>query len=89
MEFTRDPDCADPALRFEILISVISRSNAVPTKDNPFVHLDALYHEILSSIPPTHWGAAKLLLAFTVYEIDDLRLERFRALRGIGCISRD
>jgi hypothetical protein len=86
MEFIRDPDCADPALRFEILISVISRSTDVPTSDNPFVHLDAVYHEILSSIPPTHWGAAKLLLGFTVYEIDYLRLQRFRTLRGMSIL---
>jgi hypothetical protein len=86
MEFIRDLDCADPALRFEILISVISRSTDVPTSDNPFVHLDAVYREILSSIPPMHWGAAKLLLGLTVHEINGLRLQRFRTLRGMSIL---
>jgi hypothetical protein len=86
MEFIRDPDCGDPTLRFEILISVISRSTDVPTNDNPFVNLDALYHEILSSIPPTYWRAAKLLLGLTAHEIDGLRLQRFRTLRGMSIL---
>jgi hypothetical protein len=86
MEFIRDLDCADPALRFEVLISVISRSTDVPTSDNPFVHLNAVYHEILFSIPPMHWGAAKLLLGLTVHEIDYLRLIRFRTLRGMSIL---
>ncbi|EKM77156.1 hypothetical protein AGABI1DRAFT_43853, partial [Agaricus bisporus var. burnettii JB137-S8] len=51
MQFIGDSHYADPVSRLEVLISVIDRSNAIPTKENPFVHLDALYKEILSSIP--------------------------------------
>ncbi|KAF7761253.1 hypothetical protein Agabi119p4_10662 [Agaricus bisporus var. burnettii] len=62
MQFIGDSHHADPIARLEVLISVIERSNAVPTAENPFVHLDALYHEILSSIPSTMWPTAKRLL---------------------------
>jgi hypothetical protein len=86
MEFIRDPDHADPALRFEILISVISRSTDAPTNDNPFVHLDALYHEILLSIPPTHWPTAKLLLAFNIHGIRKYPHRTFSTLRGMSLL---
>ncbi|XP_006457016.1 hypothetical protein AGABI2DRAFT_181402 [Agaricus bisporus var. bisporus H97] len=67
MQFIRDSDHADPVSRFEALLSVINNSNAVPTNENPFVHLDALYRENLSSIPSTQWPTTKRLLAFTIY----------------------
>ncbi|XP_006457021.1 hypothetical protein AGABI2DRAFT_79184, partial [Agaricus bisporus var. bisporus H97] len=51
MQFIRDPDYADPVSRLKVLLSIIDRSHAVPIKEKPFVHLDALYQEILSSIP--------------------------------------
>ncbi|EKM77157.1 hypothetical protein AGABI1DRAFT_130574 [Agaricus bisporus var. burnettii JB137-S8] len=67
MQFIRDFDYADPVSRLEVLISVIERSNAVPTKENPFVHLDALYNEILSSIPSVVWPTTKQLLGVAIY----------------------
>ncbi|EKM77152.1 hypothetical protein AGABI1DRAFT_130569 [Agaricus bisporus var. burnettii JB137-S8] len=67
MQLIGDSHHADPIARLEVLISVIERSNAVPTAENPFVHLDALYHEILSSIPSTMWPTAKRLLGMAIY----------------------
>jgi hypothetical protein len=62
MQFIRDPDHGDPVSRFEVLLSIIDSANGTPTEENPFVHLDALYHEILSSIPSNLWPTAKHLL---------------------------
>ncbi|XP_006457014.1 hypothetical protein AGABI2DRAFT_146675 [Agaricus bisporus var. bisporus H97] len=67
MQFIRDSDHADPVSRLEVLLAVIDRSRAVLAKENPFVHLDALYHEILSLIPSTFWPTAKRLLALPIY----------------------
>jgi hypothetical protein len=64
MQFIKDPKHADPVSRLEVLLSVIDRSTDIPTKENPFVHLDALYHEILSSIPSNLWQTTKRLLGF-------------------------
>jgi hypothetical protein len=64
MQFIGDPDHADPVLQLEVLSSIIDHSNAAPTKENPFVHLDALYRQILSSIPSHLWPNAKRLLAY-------------------------
>ncbi|XP_006457012.1 hypothetical protein AGABI2DRAFT_122886 [Agaricus bisporus var. bisporus H97] len=76
MQFIGDSHHADPVARLEALISVIDRSNAFPTKDNPFVHLDALYHEILSSIPSRVWPTTKQLLGVAIYG-GHIRLGRF------------
>ncbi|KAF7761250.1 hypothetical protein Agabi119p4_10659 [Agaricus bisporus var. burnettii] len=67
MQFIGDSHHADPVARLETLLLVIDRSNAFPTKENPFLHLDALYHAILSSIPSTVWPTTKQLLAVTIY----------------------
>ncbi|KAF7761324.1 hypothetical protein Agabi119p4_10733 [Agaricus bisporus var. burnettii] len=67
MQFIGDSHHADPMARLEALLSVIDRSNAFPTQENPFVHLDALYHEILSSIPTTVWPTTKQLLGVAIY----------------------
>ncbi|EKM77160.1 hypothetical protein AGABI1DRAFT_130577 [Agaricus bisporus var. burnettii JB137-S8] len=67
MQFIRDSDRADPVSQLKILISVIDRSTDVPTKENPFVHLDALYKEILSSIPLTLWPTTKQILGGAIY----------------------
>jgi hypothetical protein len=90
MQFIRDSNQADPVTRFEVLLSVIDRSSAVPTNDNPFVHLDALYHEILSAIPLTLWPAAKRLLGFTIHDLSIYRYEdrfhTFQTLRGMSLL---
>ncbi|XP_006458931.1 hypothetical protein AGABI2DRAFT_177064 [Agaricus bisporus var. bisporus H97] len=68
MQFIRDSGYADPVSQLEVLISIIDRSNATPTAENPFVHLDALYSEILSSIPFTRlWPTTKLLLQVVIF----------------------
>jgi hypothetical protein len=67
MQFIGDSDYADPISRFDTLISVIDRPNTVSIKDNPFVNLDALYNEILSSIPSTLWPTAKQLLGLRTH----------------------
>ncbi|KAF7761267.1 hypothetical protein Agabi119p4_10676 [Agaricus bisporus var. burnettii] len=67
MQFIGDSHHGDPVARFEVLVSVIDRSNAVPSQENPFLHLDALYHEILSSSPSTMWPMTKQLLGVAIY----------------------
>ncbi|EKM76077.1 hypothetical protein AGABI1DRAFT_109006 [Agaricus bisporus var. burnettii JB137-S8] len=67
MQFIRDPDNADPVSQFDIVLLVIDRSGAIPTKENPFVQLDALYHEIMSSISPKLWPTTKRLLGLLIY----------------------
>ncbi|KAF7761228.1 hypothetical protein Agabi119p4_10637 [Agaricus bisporus var. burnettii] len=67
MQFIRDSGHADPVARFKVLLSVIDCSNAVPSEENPFLHLDALYHQILSSIPSTMWPTTKQLLGVAIY----------------------
>jgi hypothetical protein len=91
MHFIRDPDHADPVSRFEVLLSVIDRSNAVPTRENPFVHLDALYHEIVSSIPSAQWPTVKQLLFLTIHDRwfprSSFRVpEDVESLRGISIL---
>ncbi|KAF7761252.1 hypothetical protein Agabi119p4_10661 [Agaricus bisporus var. burnettii] len=76
MQFIRDPDYADPVSRLKVLLSIIDRSHAVPIKEKPFVHLDALYQEIISSIPPALWPMAKQILAFTIHW-DQIEITRF------------
>ncbi|KAF7761313.1 hypothetical protein Agabi119p4_10722 [Agaricus bisporus var. burnettii] len=67
MQFIRDSGHADPVARFKVLLSVIDCSNAIPSEENPFLHLDALYHQILSSIPSTMWPTTKQLLGVAIY----------------------
>ncbi|XP_006456995.1 hypothetical protein AGABI2DRAFT_122869 [Agaricus bisporus var. bisporus H97] len=67
MQFIRDSHHADPKARFKVLLSVIDCSNAIPSEENPFLHLDALYHQILSSIPSTMWPTTKQLLGVAIY----------------------
>ncbi|EKM77174.1 hypothetical protein AGABI1DRAFT_108303 [Agaricus bisporus var. burnettii JB137-S8] len=67
MQFIRDPDYADPVSRLEVLLSVIDHSNAVASKENPFIHLDALYSAILSSIPSTLWPTTKHLFGVAIF----------------------
>jgi hypothetical protein len=91
MQFIGDADHADPVSRFEVLLSVIDRSNAVPTQENPFVHLDALYHEIISSVPSAQWSTAKQLLCLAIH--DDwfpsygfYSPRNFKSLRGMSIL---
>ncbi|EKM78977.1 hypothetical protein AGABI1DRAFT_107397 [Agaricus bisporus var. burnettii JB137-S8] len=78
MEFIRDPHHADPVSRLEVLLRVIDRFNVVPTNENPFVHLDALYSEILSSIPSTLWPTTKRLLGAAIYG-EEIKLGRYNS----------
>jgi hypothetical protein len=64
MQFIKDPNHADPVSRLELLLSIIDHSEGTSTKENPFVHLDALYHEIVSSIPSNLRPTAKRVLGF-------------------------
>ncbi|KAF7761248.1 hypothetical protein Agabi119p4_10657 [Agaricus bisporus var. burnettii] len=93
MQFIGDSHHADPVARLEVLVSVIDRSNAIPTKENPFVHLDALYKEILSSIPSTLWPTAKRLLGGAIhgrhirFGWHDTNLQpNFTTLRGMSIL---
>ncbi|XP_006457043.1 hypothetical protein AGABI2DRAFT_212297 [Agaricus bisporus var. bisporus H97] len=91
MQFIRDPDHAEPVSRLELLVSVIDRSNADTTNSNPFAHLDAFYHEILSSIPSTLWPTAKRLLGLTIHgeqilAIFPRTLPNFQSLRGMSIL---
>jgi hypothetical protein len=92
MQFIRDPEYGDPVSRFKVLVSIIDRSNATPTKENPFVHLDTLYHEILSSIPSDHWSTIKQLFLCTInwtsvaFKTHRYDLERLRTLRGMSIL---
>jgi hypothetical protein len=91
MQFIRDAGHADPVSRLGVLLSVIDRSNAVPTQENPFVHLDALYHEIISSIQSAQWPTAKQLLCLTIHDdwFPSYRLlspRNFRSLRGMSIL---
>jgi hypothetical protein len=89
MQFIRDPNRADPVSRFEVLLSIIDRSNVTATQENPFVHLDALYHEILSSIPSNLWSTAKRVLGFVSagqYAIPPHDTECGASLRGMSIL---
>jgi hypothetical protein len=75
--------------RLEVLLSVIDRSDDTPTSENPFVHLDALYHEILSSIPSNLLPTAKRLLGFVSgqgYISDYLTTRMPGTLRGMSIL---
>ncbi|KAF7761309.1 hypothetical protein Agabi119p4_10718 [Agaricus bisporus var. burnettii] len=85
MQFIRDSGHADPVARFKVLLSVIDCSNAVPSEENPFLHLDALYHQILSSIPSTVWPTTKQLLGMAIYGRKIL-LPKFFTLRGMSIL---
>jgi hypothetical protein len=90
-QFVRDPDHADPVSRFEVLISVVDRSTTVQAMDNPFIQLDALYHEIVSHIPLTLWPTTKRLLGFIIHQDTDVPALRrlkfdFRTPRGMSIL---
>jgi hypothetical protein len=87
MQFIRDPDYADPVSRLEVLLSIIDASPDVSTGDNPFVQLDALYHEFLSLIPARLWSATKQLLGFVIHQQEILHsLGDFNTLRGMAIL---
>jgi hypothetical protein len=90
MRFIRDPHHADPASRFKVLLSVIDRSDGTSTKEDPFIHLDALYHEILSSTSQSNlWPTAKQLLGFVSCQgvmSNILRGCRWGSLRGMSIL---
>ncbi|KAF7776867.1 hypothetical protein Agabi119p4_5260 [Agaricus bisporus var. burnettii] len=88
MQFIRDPDTADPVSQFEIVLLVIDRSGAIPSKENPFVQLDALYREILSSISPKLWPTTKRLLGFLICQqrLSFYIANRIRTLRGTSLL---
>jgi hypothetical protein len=89
LQFIRDPDHGDPVSRLKVLLSIINRSNALPTKENPFVHLDALYHQILSSIPPNLWLTTKRLLGFVNRQgriFNWFRADELGTLRGMSIL---
>ncbi|XP_006456992.1 hypothetical protein AGABI2DRAFT_122865 [Agaricus bisporus var. bisporus H97] len=83
MQFIRDSGHADPVARFTVLLSVIDCSNAIPSEENPFLHLDALYHQILSSIPSTMWPTTKQLLGVSIYR-PWVSNSTFLTLRGMS-----
>ncbi|XP_006456994.1 hypothetical protein AGABI2DRAFT_181391 [Agaricus bisporus var. bisporus H97] len=84
MQFIQDSNHADPVARFKVLLSVIDCSNAVTSEENPFLHLDALYHQILSSIPSTLWPTTKQLLGVAIYRV--MYGSRIRTLRGMSIL---
>ncbi|XP_006457602.1 hypothetical protein AGABI2DRAFT_123454 [Agaricus bisporus var. bisporus H97] len=88
MQFIRDSDNADPVSQFETVLLVIDRSGAIPTKENPFVQLDALYREILSSISPKLWPTTKRLLGFLICQqrLSFYIANRIRTLRGTSLL---
>jgi hypothetical protein len=89
MQFIRDPNYADPISRLKVLLSIIDRSNALPPTENPFVHLDALYHQILSSIPSNLWPMAKRLLGFVNRQghiFNWFRANELGTLRGMSLL---
>jgi hypothetical protein len=89
LQFIRDADHADPVSRLKVLLSIINRSNALPTKENPFVHLDALYHQILSSIPLNLWLTARRLLGFVNRQghiFNWFRANELGTLRGMSIL---
>src|SRR5262249_18452943 len=82
---------SDPAKRLQLLSSVIDRSGAAPTKANPFVYLDALYMEILCSIPSELWPMTKRLFSYIIHagEIvfdDDYLPRSLQTLKGIAIL---
>ncbi|KAF7761311.1 hypothetical protein Agabi119p4_10720 [Agaricus bisporus var. burnettii] len=85
MQFIRDSGHADPVARFKVLLSVIDCSNAIPSEENPFIHLDALYHEILSSIPSRVWPTTKQLLGVAIYG-GQVLYRRSLTLRGMSIL---
>jgi hypothetical protein len=88
MQFIRDSYYSDPVSRLEFLLSVIDCSIAAPTNDNPFVYLDALYNEILSSIPSEQWSTTRQLLGFVIHwqHISYQIPERFKTLRAMSIL---
>ncbi len=62
--FMEDADYADPVSRLDLLLSIIDHLGVTVTDDHPFALLDALYTQILTSIPATVWQTTKRILGF-------------------------
>ncbi|KAF7760909.1 hypothetical protein Agabi119p4_10318 [Agaricus bisporus var. burnettii] len=67
VRFIRDPDYANPVQRLRVVLSVIDRSQGVSIEEWPFALLDALYTELLSSIPSGLLPITKLLMKVTLF----------------------
>jgi len=61
-----DPDYADPVSRLNLILSVIDRLDVQVTDEHPLALLDALYTQILTSIPPSVWHTTKRILGFVI-----------------------
>jgi hypothetical protein len=89
MQFIIDANFADPVSRLKVLLSIIDHSGSLPMKENPFIHLDALYHQILSSIPPNLWLTTKRLLGFVNRQghiFSCFRANELGTLRGMSLL---
>jgi hypothetical protein len=88
MQYIRDLEYADPASRLEVFLSCLDHPSAITARENPFMHLDALYHGILVSIPPAHWDTVKRLTRFMIHpEIAAIAVPRnFQTLRGVSIL---
>lgn len=89
IRFIEDADRANPVSQLDLVLSTIDRSKVILPEDQPFAHLDALYTQILISIPPSSWPTAKRLLGFSLCSRGD---ESFglrpasRSLKGMSVI---
>lgn len=66
VRFMEDPNYADPVSRLNLIILIIDRLDIKLIDDHPFALLDALYTQILTSIPLSVWPTTKRLLGFAI-----------------------
>lgn len=64
VRFIGNADYADPVSRLKLILTVIDRVKVIVTDDHPFALLDAVYTEILVSIPDPLLLITKRILGF-------------------------
>lgn len=66
IRFIEDQSLADPVSQLDLMLAIIDKLPAAP-EGQPFNLLDALYAQILATIPPISWRTAKRILGYTQY----------------------
>jgi hypothetical protein len=81
IRFIKDPEYANPVQQLDLILSALDHVTVVSSDDQPlFSHLDALYTQILGSIPARSWLTTKRLFGFALV-LNRSEVKEFRKFR--------
>lgn len=71
IRFIDDPDLGDPVGQLELVLATLGKLDSVATSENPLAALDAIYFQILSSIPTSALSTTKRILGHVLLQLQD------------------